>query len=56
MFPDSIKIMDLLEKLGAKVEDHRRKSPGSSQTTRNVDGPDAHSSSLKHMEGSVKGF
>jgi hypothetical protein len=44
----------LLETLGADVEDHRRKSPGPCQMTRNADRLDAHASSLKHLESSFK--
>ncbi len=47
-------IRGLLEKLGADVEDHRRKSPGPRQMTQNADGLDAHASSLKHLESSFK--
>jgi hypothetical protein len=47
-------IRGLLEKLGAEVEDYRRKSPGPSQITRIAEKQDAYSCGLKNLEGSIK--
>jgi hypothetical protein len=44
----------LLEKLGADVEDHKRKSPGFSQMAQNSNRLEAHAHSLKQLEGSIK--
>jgi hypothetical protein len=44
----------LLEKLGAGVEDHRRKFPRPSQMTQNFDGLEVHACSLKRLEGNIK--
>ncbi len=47
-------IRHLLEKLGANMEDHWRKSPGPSQATQNANGLEAHARHLKHLEDSIK--
>jgi hypothetical protein len=43
-----------LEKLGANMEDHWRKSQGPSQTTQNADELETHAHHLKHLEDSSK--
>ncbi len=48
--------MGFLEKLGAKVEDHRWTSLGPSHTMQNADGLDSHANSLKHLASSNKGL
>ncbi len=46
--------MGFLEKLGAKLENHRWTSLGPGHTMQNADGLDAHANSLKHLESSNK--
>jgi hypothetical protein len=40
----------------AEGEAHRRSSPAPNQTFWNVEGNEAHTSSLEHLEGSTKGL